>query len=223
MARLVEGADAAILGFQQLMPRLTDISSTVILGAGLFLPLTATEALAETTVTSTPVGRLAIVREVYVNTGISIPHVAERWKKIRLEWVSQDRRLRFFLEDGGGQLDANYAVYDPRHPDGVCQGGGFAQAYQTSGPAGRRWRVSLRKQLGTLLGHCKAWVDPTRRRAYLREFAGAAGDFGPALELLKQAATEEYGGWRRRCLEVRTKGFGPDARSKCIRYSAKAN
>jgi hypothetical protein len=205
------------------MPRRTDISSALIVGAAFILMPAASRADAETTVTSTPVGRLAVVREIYVNTGIAIPHVAERWKKIRLEWVSADRRLRFFLEDGGGQLDSNYAVYDPRHPDGVCQGGGYPQAYQASGPAGRRWRVSLRKQLGALLGHCEAWVDPARRRSYLREFAGAAGDFAPALELLKQAATEEFGGWRRRCLEFRTKGHGPEERSACIRYSAKSN
>jgi hypothetical protein len=205
------------------MPRRTDISSLLIIGLGAILLPAATPAHADTTVTSIPVGRLTVVKEIYINTGISIPHVPERWKKIRLEWVSANRRVRFFLEDGGGELNANYKVSNELHPDGVCQGGGYPQAYQTRGRPERRWRAILSKQFDSLLATCGAWVDPARRRSYVAEFTSAAGDFGPGLELLKRAATDEFGGWRRRCLYYRTRGFGPDARSTCIRYSAKAN
>jgi hypothetical protein len=202
------------------MARRTAISSIFLLGAGPILALAAGQARAETTATTTAVGRLAVVRESYVNSGTPIPHVDERWKKIRLEWVSQDRRVRFFLEDEGGQLDANYTVYDQRHPEGVCMGGGFPQAYQPKGPAERRWRVTLRKQLDALLDHCTDWVTPAQRRSYLLEFAGAAADFGPALEQMKRAAVEDFGGWDRRCLKVKVdRDYSPSPRVTCLRYS----
>lgn len=202
------------------MPHRAHLGSILILGAGPLLALAATQARAETTATTTQVGRLAIVRESYVNTGIPIPHVDERWKKIRLEWVSADRRVRFFLEDEGGELDANYAVYDQRHPNGVCWGGGFPQAYRTEGRAERRWRVKLRKQLDSLLDKCTDWVTPAQRQSYLLEFAGAAADFGPALEEMKRAATEDFGGWERRCLKVKIDhDYSPSPRVTCLRHS----
>lgn len=192
-------------------------------GAILFVSLAATEAVAETSVTSIPVGRLAIVREAYVNTGTPIPHVPDSWKKIRLEWISQDRRLRFFLEDDGGQLNANYTVYDQRHPSGVCMGGGFPQAYRTKDPAERRWRVKLRRQLDSLLGHCTDWVTPDQRRSYLLEFAGAAADFGPALVQMQRAAAEDFGGSEQRCLKVRIdRDYSPFPRVTCLRHSGPA-
>ena len=205
------------------MPRRAAISSILMVGAGPILALAAAQAHAETTVTTTAAGRLVIVRESYVNTGIPIPHVDERWKKIRLEWVSADRRLRFFLEDEGGHLDSNYTVYDQRHPSGVCMGGGFPQAYQTKGRVERRWRVKLRRQLDSLLDHCTDWVTPAQRHSYLLEFAGAAADFGPALEQMKRAANEEFGGWERRCLKVRIdRDYSPYPRVTCLRYSGSA-
>lgn len=207
------------------MPGRTAISAMLVAGAAPILALAAAQARAETTVTTTPAGRLAIVRESYVNTGIPIPHVDERWKKIRLEWVSADGRVQLFLEDDGEQLTANYKVTDHRLPGrSVCLGGGYPQAYQTTGAPERRWRGPLRKQFDRLLRHCSDWVSKEQRQAYLLQFAGAARDFAPALSHLKRAAIEDFGGWRRRCIrEGKLVSGGHMPYRECAAYSAGVN
>jgi hypothetical protein len=209
------------------MSRRADMSSilgrlTMVVAATLLLPDAG--ASAGTTITRTPVGRLTLVREHYVHEGTPIPHVAGAWKKNRLEWLSADGRVRLFLEDDGAELAPRYAVTDARLPGReVCLGEGTPQAYQSKSSSERRWR-SLRAEFDYLLRYCVGWMDEAQRRSYLLEFASAAGDFADGLERLKQAATEEFGGWRRRCLKIRVDhSYSPFPRVKCLRYSAKAN
>jgi hypothetical protein len=210
------------------MPRRTDISSILLIGAGPIViaafMLPGTNAWAGTSITHTPVGRLTLVREHYVREGTPIPHVAGQSKKNRLEWLSADKRVRLFLEDDGAELAPRYAVTDDRLPGReACSGEGDPQAYQTKGPPDRRWR-SLQTQFDRLLRYCVGWLDDAQRRSYLLEFAGASDDFPAGLDLLKQAANEDFGGWRRRCLKIKVDGgYNPSPLVKCLRYSAKAN
>jgi hypothetical protein len=197
------------------------VAALVLSAAAAALPAAAS---AGTTAARTPVGRLVLVREHYVHDGTPILHVEERWKKNRLEWLSADGRVRLFLEDDGAELAPRYAVTDARLPGGeVCLGEAPAVAFQSEGSPEKGWRT-LQARFDDVLRYCVGWVDEAQRRSYLREFAAAAADFPRGLDLLKQAAVEDFGGWRRRCLEFRVdREYSPSPRVKCLRYSAKAN
>jgi hypothetical protein len=210
------------------MPRRTDISSILVIGAGPIIVatamLTGASAWAGTSITRTPVGRLTLVREHYVRDGTPVPHVASERRKNRLEWLSADKRVRLFLEDDGAELAPRYAVVDDRLPGReACFGEGDPQAYQTKGPSKRRWR-SLQTEFERLLRYCVGWLDDAQSQSYLLEFASAADDFPAGLDLLKQAAIQDFGGWRRRCVKIKVKGgYSPSPAVKCVRYSARAN
>ena len=211
------------------MPRRTDRHSILAVTAGVTFMASlfaAPEASATTTTANTLVGRLTVIRQHYVNDGPPIMHVADEEREIRLEWVSADGRVRFFLKDLGGRLDANYSVEDrrPGQSGHVCVGQGYPQAYQTNGRPERRWQGSLRKQFDKLLGYCEDWIAPTQRQAYVMEFSQAAADFAEALAVMKLAAIEDFGGWRRRCLKVKlTDMRDPFPVFRCLRYSAESN
>ena len=194
--------------------------ATVILAC--YAGLLTERAVAKTVITSAPVGRLAVVKEVYADDGPPIMHSASGGTENRLEWVSADHRLRFFLSDSGAELTARYTYANPGRAEWVCTGGGYPQSYQSNTAPKRRWKTKLRAQLSSLLKLCAVWVSPDRQKAYLAEYLNAADDFPEAFALLKQEASKDFGGWQRRCLKRKVdRDYLPSPAIGCVRYSSK--
>lgn len=174
------------------------VRNLAMLGAALH----ACTASAATTIDTLPAGRFAIEREHFVYDGPPMLHGETEWRKNRLVWTSADGRVRFFLEDTGGTLSSDYQVQQADRGV-VCLGGGSQHAYQSRQLPERRWRGEFRSKFTQLLRFCEAWIDKPQREAYRAEFAEASAEFGSALEVLKQAAVEDFGGWERRCLKLK--------------------
>ncbi|KQM51142.1 MAG: hypothetical protein EOO77_46975 [Oxalobacteraceae bacterium] len=185
----------------------------LLLGAG--------PASAKLTVTTVPVGKLAVVTEVDDISDTPIMHAPLVTKKIRLEWRSADRRVRFSLNDDGQDLFTTFDLSKPDLSDTVCGRltGGTLLTYQSNAASTERWMQFGTGLRADLIEICRGSLNTSQLDSYVSEFAIARSDFAPALEVMKASAKEQFGGWGRRCLKYKfSKKY---QRPLCTRYSAK--
>ena len=180
-------------------------------------------ASAKLTVTTVPAGKLAVVTEVDDISGTPIMHAPLVTKKMRLEWRSADRRVRFSLNDDGRDIFTTFDLSKPDLSDTVCGRltGGKLLSYQTKIESSERWMELGSDLRADLVATCRGALNASQLESYVSEFATARSDFAPALEVMKASATKQFGGWSRRCLNYKfSKKY---QQPLCTRYSAKEN
>ena len=182
--------------------------------------LIVTPALANQTMTSAPFGKLSVVTQIDDSSDHPVPDMPTVLKEIRLEWRSADHRVRFFLKDDGRTLSDSFDVYKPGTTDVACgRYGGKLRSYQSLEVGSKAWLALKPGFVAGLNSICPKTLTEQERQAYTVEFSAAAADLGPAVEAMKAAAQQQFGGWQRRCL-----WFGGRSRQPyppCTRYSAK--
>ena len=181
-------------------------------------------AWAGTTIERQPLGAFTVEREHYLNDGTPILHAANEWKKDRLVWTSSDGLMRFIFEDDGRTLNAGVHFAEPT--GSACMSQGFPVAYPVERGPSTRWIRTLMQRYVRLLGNCGPSLPADRRKAYASEFASVATQYGQAFAILKDAAAEDFGGWKRRCLEWKRSEIQMSSGlplMDCVRWSATAN
>ena len=175
-------------------------------------------------VTTSRVGPFTITTTVDDISETPLMHAPLVTRDVRLEWQSEDGRARFGLVDNGNDLTASFGIAEPIGNKLVCGtlGGGKLLQYPNEPRFDKQWKMLGTDWLISLKKNCSTIITAKNFMIYKAQFEASAAEFPAAIEKMKSAAHEQFGGWRRRCLDYKhIKGTWADFR--CVRQSAKEN
>jgi hypothetical protein len=158
--------------------------------------LFAGSAEAGITETATPLGKYTLIETVSVLEpgDPHIMHVNQNWTKLRLSFVSDDKALRFDIEDDGGELRINADIVR-------CSG--FKSGRYGTDRSGASLHLQTENFVKWLVKSCDSMASE-QKASLLNNLLQARAEFPAALDELKARATRVFGGWQKRCIKYST-------------------